>query len=171
MSLFVADERLKSLPSSHGSFKHRRFNHLIITTTLRKRRREKHLLAKLNMSMHGAAVLPGANSAELQVNRDFKPRRAAPSSRLSVVHGPVVALMLTGREEAPGDEGTQTTRIYAVPLGCANSPVRVWVDVSIGDCIEQQASGGWRCLSHVHEAREAPWRTSWGILPSAALRD
>ncbi|KAI4812346.1 hypothetical protein KUCAC02_023744, partial [Chaenocephalus aceratus] len=42
----------------------------------------------------------------------FKPRRAAPSSRLSVVHGPVVALMLTGREEAPGDEGTQTTRIY-----------------------------------------------------------
>lgn len=30
------------------------------------------------------------------------------------VHGPVVALMLKGQEEALGDKGTQTTTVYGV---------------------------------------------------------
>lgn len=39
-----------------------------------------------------------------------------PATGCQSVRGRVVALVLTGREEAPGNEWTQTTRIYVVSV-------------------------------------------------------
>lgn len=52
--------------------------------------------------------------------------RQPPAIGCQPVHGPVVALMLTGQEGAPGDGGTQTTRIYGV-----SASVCVWLCMSV----------------------------------------